>query len=59
MTAVVGFVLFEGWFRQCDLIPYSNDVDLGVWIKDYQEGVIPGLRHSGLTLIHQFGKVTH
>jgi hypothetical protein len=46
-----------GWFRQCDLIPYSKDVDIGIWIKDYRDDVIAAMQNSGLELIHRFGKV--
>lgn len=53
-----GCVFLLGWFRQCDLIPYSKDVDIGIWITDYKDGVIQRLQDSGLTLIHRFGKVS-
>lgn len=49
---------FIGWFRQCDLIPYSRDVDIGVWITDYKAQLIPSMQNAGLALIHVFGKVT-
>jgi len=47
-----------GWFRQCDLIPYSKDVDIGIWIADYEDGLISNMQTNGLELIHQFGKVS-
>ncbi|XP_023664264.1 ribitol-5-phosphate transferase FKTN isoform X1 [Paramormyrops kingsleyae] len=46
-----------GWFRQCNVIPYSKDVDLGVWIKDYKPEIIQAFQTSGLPLKHKFGKV--
>ncbi|KAJ8338921.1 hypothetical protein SKAU_G00357070 [Synaphobranchus kaupii] len=46
-----------GWFRQCNVIPYSKDVDLGIWIKDYRPDIIPAFQKSGLPLKHKFGKV--
>lgn len=46
-----------GWFRQCDIIPYSQDVDLGIWIKDYDVRLIPAMRMSGMPLKHLLGKV--
>lgn len=46
-----------GWFRQCDLIVYSKDVDIGIWIKDYNTQMIPAMQNAGLTLIHRFGKM--
>nr|XP_006626699.1 PREDICTED: fukutin [Lepisosteus oculatus]XP_015216765.1 PREDICTED: fukutin [Lepisosteus oculatus] len=46
-----------GWFRQCNIIPYSKDVDLGIWIKDYRPDIIPAFQKAGLPLKHKFGKV--
>jgi len=50
--------LFVGWFRQCDLIPYSKDVDIGIWITDYNDQLISSMQNNGLQLIHRFGKVS-
>jgi hypothetical protein len=47
-----------GWFRQCSFIPYSQDVDFGVWIKDYDERLVQAMLDHGLTLKHRFGKVS-
>ncbi|XP_039615646.1 fukutin isoform X1 [Polypterus senegalus] len=46
-----------GWFRQCNIIPYSKDVDLGVWIKDYRSDIIAAFEKAGLPIKHRFGKV--
>ncbi|MBN3295496.1 FKTN protein, partial [Amia calva] len=46
-----------GWFRQCNIISYSKDVDLGIWIKDYQTDIIPAFQKAGLPLKHKFGKI--
>ncbi|KPP69681.1 fukutin-like [Scleropages formosus] len=46
-----------GWFRQCSLISYSKDVDLGIWIKDYKPDIIHAFEKTGLPLKHKFGKV--
>ncbi|KAJ8007483.1 hypothetical protein DPEC_G00117970 [Dallia pectoralis] len=46
-----------GWFRQCNIIPYSKDVDLGIWIKDYRPDIIQAFQKAGLPLKHKFGKV--
>ncbi|KAL4658997.1 fukutin [Arapaima gigas] len=46
-----------GWFRQCSLISYSKDVDLGIWIKDYKPDIISAFQMTGLPLKHKFGKV--
>lgn len=48
---------FLGWFRQCDIIPYSKDVDIGIRIKDYREEMVTALENNGLHLIQLFGKV--
>ncbi|XP_020896312.1 fukutin isoform X2 [Exaiptasia diaphana] len=47
-----------GWFRQCGVIPYSKDVDIGIWIKDYDSRLIERFERYGLTLKHKFGKVS-
>ncbi|XP_071160190.1 ribitol-5-phosphate transferase FKTN-like [Mytilus edulis] len=46
-----------GWFRQCDIIPYSQDVDLGIWIKDYKPEMVQAFEKAGLPLRFLFGKV--
>ena len=46
-----------GWFRQCDVIPHSKDVDIGIWIKYYKKDLIKAFLDNGLKLKHQFGKV--
>ncbi|NXG44141.1 FKTN protein, partial [Psilopogon haemacephalus] len=46
-----------GWYRQCSVIPYSKDVDLGVFIRDYKADIIPAFQKAGLPLKHKFGKV--
>lgn len=46
-----------GWFRQCDIIPHSKDVDIGIWIKDYNPLLISEFKTNGLVLKHRFGRV--
>ncbi|XP_051751582.1 fukutin isoform X1 [Ctenopharyngodon idella] len=46
-----------GWYRQCNIIPYSKDVDLGIWIKDYRHDITQAFQKAGLPLKHKFGKV--
>ncbi|XP_077981664.1 ribitol-5-phosphate transferase FKTN-like [Glandiceps talaboti] len=46
-----------GWFRECGVIGHSQDVDFGIWIKDYQNRIIPTFNRYGLNLKHLFGKV--
>ncbi|KAM9307062.1 ribitol-5-phosphate transferase FKTN isoform 2-T2 [Pholidichthys leucotaenia] len=46
-----------GWFRQCNIISYSRDVDIGIFIKDYRPDIIAAFRKAGLSLKHKFGKV--
>ncbi|XP_071799336.1 ribitol-5-phosphate transferase FKTN-like isoform X1 [Asterias amurensis] len=47
-----------GWFRECDIIPHSKDVDFGIRIWDYKSNFIQEFDNRGLTLKHQFGKVS-
>ncbi|XP_021353871.1 fukutin-like [Mizuhopecten yessoensis] len=46
-----------GWYRQCDIIQYTTDVDFGMWIKDYNSQLIPEMKKSGLYLKHLYGRV--
>ncbi|CAN9504650.1 unnamed protein product [Ophioblennius macclurei] len=46
-----------GWFRQCSIISYSRDVDIGIFIVDFRPDIITALTNAGLTLKHKFGKV--
>ncbi|XP_075066462.1 ribitol-5-phosphate transferase FKTN [Mixophyes fleayi] len=46
-----------GWYRQCNIIPYSKDVDLGIFIQNYKPELIPAFQKAGLPLKHKFGKV--
>ncbi|XP_060055044.1 ribitol-5-phosphate transferase FKTN isoform X1 [Erinaceus europaeus] len=46
-----------GWYRQCSIIPYSKDVDLGIFIQDYKPDIISAFQDAGLPLKHKFGKV--
>ncbi|PNJ72632.1 FKTN isoform 5, partial [Pongo abelii] len=45
------------WYRQCNIIPYSKDVDLGIFIQDYKSDIILAFQDAGLPLKHKFGKV--
>ncbi|KAK2194073.1 hypothetical protein NP493_2g00024 [Ridgeia piscesae] len=47
-----------GWFRQCAIIPHSKDVDIGIWIKDYDIRLIPAMQTEGIPIRQQFGKVS-
>ena len=47
----------SGWFRQCDVIPYSKDVDFGMFIKHYDVRLIAAMQMNDLPLKHLFGKV--
>lgn len=46
-----------GWFRQCDFIPHSKDVDIGIWISDYNNRLIPTFQEHGIFLKHLFGTI--
>ena len=47
-----------GWFRQCDFIPHSKDVDIGIWITDYNHQIIPLFKKHGIVLKHLFGRLS-
>ncbi|XP_047228728.1 fukutin isoform X2 [Girardinichthys multiradiatus] len=46
-----------GWFRQCSIISYSQDVDIGIFITDFRPDIAEAFRDAGLSLKHKFGKV--
>uniref|UniRef100_A0A1A8BYH6 Fukutin n=1 Tax=Nothobranchius kadleci TaxID=1051664 RepID=A0A1A8BYH6_NOTKA len=46
-----------GWFRQCNIISYSQDVDIGIFISDFRPDIVAAFRDAGLSLKHKFGKV--
>lgn len=46
-----------GWFRQCSIISYSRDVDIGIFITDFRPDIVSALTDAGLSLKHKFGKV--
>ncbi|XP_059110348.1 ribitol-5-phosphate transferase FKTN-like [Peromyscus eremicus] len=47
----------QGWYRQCSIIPYCKDVDLGIFIQDYKPDIILAFQNAGLPLKYKFGKV--
>jgi hypothetical protein len=49
--------VIPGYFRQCDIIPYSKDVDVGIFITDYNEKILPEFLAHGFALKHWFGRV--
>ncbi|XP_027213660.2 ribitol-5-phosphate transferase FKTN [Penaeus vannamei] len=47
-----------GFYRQCDIIPWAMDVDIGVFIEDYNPRLVEEFQRRGLRLTHKFGKVS-
>lgn len=47
-----------GFYRQCDIIPWAMDVDIGVFIEDYTFRLIPEFERKGLRLTHKFGRLS-
>ncbi|XP_005100526.3 fukutin [Aplysia californica] len=45
-----------GWYRQCDLIPHTTDVDIGIFVKDFREEMVAAMETAGLVLTHRFGR---
>ncbi|XP_078490415.1 ribitol-5-phosphate transferase FKTN-like [Ciona intestinalis] len=46
-----------GWYRQCDVIPYTNDVDVEMKQSDFSMEIIRNLILAGFTLVHKEGKL--
>lgn len=44
-----------GFFRQCSIIPYSQDVDIGIWVKDYRDEIVSTFSTHDIPLTHLFG----
>ncbi|EEC16579.1 fukutin, putative [Ixodes scapularis] len=42
--------------RQCDVIPYTTDVDIGIFIRDYKPDMVSLFSTHDLPLTHLFGK---
>ncbi|KPM05432.1 fukutin-like protein [Sarcoptes scabiei] len=45
-----------GYYRQCDFIVYSGDIDIGMWADDFREEIVEILSINNLPLIHWFGR---
>ena len=45
-----------GWFRQCDIIPYSSSISFGVSIHDFSLKIIEEMHDNNLNLLHKLGK---
>lgn len=58
MIRISSIPLVSGYYRQCDVIPYSQDVDIGVMISHYNASIIPAFTSRGLRLKHKFGRVS-
>ena len=48
------FVL--GWFRDCGIIPFTGDTDIGMWIEEFDQRIIEKFaKNKKLTLLLSFG----
>lgn len=45
-----------GYYRQCDFITYSGDVDIGIWAQDFRPEIIETFSAANIPLIHWFGR---
>ena len=41
-----------GYYRQCDFIVYSGDVDIGIWADDFLPEIIEVFSTNNIPLIH-------
>ncbi|KAG8222069.1 hypothetical protein J437_LFUL000513 [Ladona fulva] len=46
-----------GYFRQCDIIPHAQDVDIGIFASDFKKQILPAFVSRGMALKHYFGHV--
>lgn len=56
-TPVFIISYFSGYLRQCDIISYSQDVDIGVFVKDFNYQIIADMHAHHLYLKHWFGEL--
>ncbi|KAL8601923.1 hypothetical protein ACOMHN_020658 [Nucella lapillus] len=47
-----------GWYRQCDVIPYSSDLDFEMRIQDYTPNITTALIQAGFRQLRQYGKIS-
>lgn len=45
-----------GFYRQCDFIVYSGDVDIGMWADDFKPKIVDLFSINNIPLIHWFGR---
>ncbi|XP_077865038.1 ribitol-5-phosphate transferase FKTN-like [Saccoglossus kowalevskii] len=45
-----------GWFRECDTMKYTSDVDVEMWAKDYDPRIIQTFQDAGFCLRRNYGK---
>ncbi|KAL0278297.1 UNVERIFIED_CONTAM: hypothetical protein PYX00_000154 [Menopon gallinae] len=46
-----------GFHRQCDVIPYTRDVDIGVFIKYYKDEIKKKFLNSNMVLQFEYGNI--
>ena len=50
------FIFVLGWFRDCGIIPYTEDADIGMWIEEFDQRIIDNFTNNKkLTLLLSFG----
>jgi hypothetical protein len=45
-----------GYFREGDIIEHDRDVDLGLFIEDYQDAIVPAFRDCGFDVMYVLGE---
>nr|XP_039261848.1 fukutin-like [Styela clava] len=44
-----------GWYRQCNIISYDTNIDIGIWKHDYKEEIISAMEENGFFFKSKFG----
>uniref|UniRef100_A0A2P2IBA2 Fukutin n=1 Tax=Hirondellea gigas TaxID=1518452 RepID=A0A2P2IBA2_9CRUS len=47
-----------GYYRQCEIFPWSQDVDIGIFIEDHQFKIVEEFKKHGLKHKHTFGRLS-
>ncbi|XP_067653179.1 ribitol-5-phosphate transferase FKTN-like [Haliotis asinina] len=54
----IGAGTILGWYRQCGIIPYTNDIDIEIPIQDYSPSILPAFFKAGFKLSRAEGKLS-
>lgn len=55
-SLVIIFTYYVGWYRDCGIIPFTSDTDIGMWIEEYEYKIVDKfIGNPNLRLLLSFG----